>query len=50
MFREMRRKDRKLSTDKAKEILTNSEYGVLATIAEDDYPYGVQVHYIYKGD
>jgi len=47
MFREMRRKDRKLSTDKAKEILTNSEYGVLATIDDDDYPYAVPLHYVY---
>ena len=50
MFREMRRKDRKLSTDKTKELLKNSEYGVLSTMADNDYPYGVPVHYVFIED
>jgi len=50
MFREMRRQDRKLSTEKVKELLTNGEYGVLSTMADNDYPYGVPVHYVYKGN
>ena len=47
MFREMRRKDRELETSEALELLTEVEYGILSTIGEDGYPYGVPVSYVY---
>lgn len=50
MFCEMRRKDRELSRDKAKEILGGGEYGVFSSIGENGYPYGVPVNYIYYDD
>lgn len=50
MFYEMRRKDRLLTEKEAKEILSEGEYGVLSTIGEDGYPYGVPVNYVYLND
>ncbi|NLT94463.1 MAG: pyridoxamine 5'-phosphate oxidase family protein [Clostridia bacterium] len=47
MFREMRRKDRKLEKSEAVEILKNGEYGILSTAGQDGYPYGVPVNYVY---
>lgn len=47
MFREMRRKDRKLEDNDVIEILKNNNYGILSTVSEDGYPYGVPVSYIY---
>lgn len=50
MFREMRRKDRELKLSEASEILTKVEYGILSTIGEDGYPYGIPVNYVYYND
>ncbi|WP_426350553.1 pyridoxamine 5'-phosphate oxidase family protein [Alloiococcus sp. CFN-8] len=47
MFKEMRRKDRKLEPSAAEEILQKGEYGILSTIGENGYPYGVPVNYAY---
>lgn len=47
MIREMRRKDRKLKNDEAIEILKNNTYGVLSTVSENGYPYGVPINYIF---
>ncbi|APQ76949.1 pyridoxamine 5'-phosphate oxidase family protein [Clostridium botulinum] len=47
MFSEMRRKDRELKNDEAIEILKNNTYGVLSTISENGYPYGVPISYIF---
>lgn len=46
----MRRKDRESDVSTAKEILENGEYGVLATIGEDGYPYGVPVNFAFDGE
>ena len=43
----MRRKDRKLELSEVSEILTKGEYGILSTIGENGYPYGVPVNYAY---
>ena len=43
---EMRRSDRKISTDAAWEILEHGEYGVLSTIGQDNLPYGVPLSYV----
>ena len=44
MNEKMRRKDRKTTEERAYEILKNGEYGILSTIGEDGYPYGVPVN------
>ena len=41
MNEKMRRKDRETTEERAYEILKNGEYGILSTIGEDGYPYGV---------
>lgn len=46
MFREMRRKDRQLDQNLAIEILHQGDYGVLSTLGENGYPYGVPLNYI----
>ncbi len=48
MFREMRRKDRELSEAESIEILEKGDFGVLATICENGYPYGVPLNYVFK--
>ncbi|QCX34248.1 pyridoxamine 5'-phosphate oxidase family protein [Caloramator sp. E03] len=48
MFRELRRKDRKMEENESKIILSEGIFGVLSTIGEDGYPYGVPVNYVYK--
>ena len=50
MKREMRRKDRLLTEKEAREILSEGEYGVLSTMGENGYPYGVPVNYVYLND
>lgn len=47
MIREMRRKDRQLKESEAIEILKNNTYGVLSTINNEGYPYGVPLSYIF---
>ena len=46
MFREMRRKDRKLDHAQAIQILEEGEYGILSLWDENGYPYGVPLNYI----
>lgn len=50
MFREMRRKEKKLSDKEAIEILNSGEEGVLATIGKDSYPYAVPLNYAYHNN
>lgn len=50
MIREMRRKDRELKNDEAIEILKNNSYGILSTISENGYPYGVPISYIFSNN
>jgi nitroimidazol reductase NimA-like FMN-containing flavoprotein (pyridoxamine 5'-phosphate oxidase superfamily) len=47
VFRKIKLKERAISDDKALEILINGSYGVLSTIGEDGYPYGVPVNHVY---
>ena len=46
----MRRSDRKLPEDEARQILMQGEYGILSTIGEDGFPYGVPLSYAYDGE
>jgi nitroimidazol reductase NimA-like FMN-containing flavoprotein (pyridoxamine 5'-phosphate oxidase superfamily) len=47
MFREVRLKDQAVRDDQAIEILKRGSYGVLSTIGDDGYPYGVPLNYTY---
>lgn len=44
---QMRRSDRQMADDKALQLLQGAEYGVLTTIGEDGYPYGVPISFAY---
>jgi uncharacterized protein len=45
-FREVRRRDRAISEHEAREILARAEYGVLATVGDDGWPYAVPVNHV----
>jgi nitroimidazol reductase NimA-like FMN-containing flavoprotein (pyridoxamine 5'-phosphate oxidase superfamily) len=49
-FREVRRRDRALSENQAREILARAEHGVLATLGTDGWPYAVPVNHVLSGD
>lgn len=46
MFENMRRADRELGREEALAILEKAEYGVLSTLGEDGYPYGIPVSHV----
>ncbi len=48
MFRELRRIDKKMEEEKVEEILTQSDYGVLSVLGDDDYPYGIPLNFYYE--
>jgi nitroimidazol reductase NimA-like FMN-containing flavoprotein (pyridoxamine 5'-phosphate oxidase superfamily) len=50
MPRQLRRKDRAISTEQAMEILSKGEYGVLSTVDAENQPYGVPVNYVLVGN
>lgn len=50
MFREMRKKERELNNIEAVEILKKCDYGILSTVDEYGYPYGVPVSYVYANN
>lgn len=45
MFEQMRRKDREITEEESRNFLAQGEYGVLATVGEDGYPYGVPLSF-----
>jgi nitroimidazol reductase NimA-like FMN-containing flavoprotein (pyridoxamine 5'-phosphate oxidase superfamily) len=47
MFRKMRKKDRQLPQQEGLDILEKCDYGILATVGGDGYPYAVPVNYVY---
>lgn len=47
-MREIRRKDREISTEEASELLTTAEYGILSTVGADGEPYGVPLNYVWR--
>lgn len=47
MFSEMRRTDRQTTLEQAEQILFSSEYGTLATVCSNEYPYATPLSYIY---
>jgi len=50
MFRPIRRRDREVSEPDARQILARAEYGVLATVGEDGWPYAVPVNHLVEGN
>ena len=50
MFHEMRRKDRQINREEVIELLRQCDYGVLATISQNGYPYGVPISYVYMNN
>ena len=49
-FRDIRRTDRAVTEDLAREILARAEHGVLATVGADGWPYAVPVNHVLAGD
>ena len=47
MFREMRRKEKLMPMTAARKILTETEYGTLATMGQDGYPYATRLNFVY---
>ena len=47
MFREIRRKNREIDIDSAKQLLQSSRRGVPAVNGDDGYPYAIPINYIY---
>ena len=47
MFREMRRKEKLMPMEAARRILTEAEYGTLATMGQDGYPYATPLNFVY---
>lgn len=47
MFKEIRRKEKQLTVEECHEILSKAEFGTLATIGGDGYPYAVSVNYVF---
>ena len=47
MFREIRRKEKQLTLEECHRVLTKAEYGTLATMGADGYPYAVSVNYVF---
>ena len=46
----MRRNDREITSQEAREILDSGEYGILSTVDKDGQPYGVPLSYVHKSD
>lgn len=48
MFRSMRRKQKEISAEAAKQLLSTVRRGVLAVNGDDGYPYAVPVNFLYE--
>jgi uncharacterized protein len=48
MFKEMRRKDRSIDNEQAIKLLENGQFGILSTVGENGYAYGVPLNYVYQ--
>ena len=49
-MRDIRRSERALTEEQAREILARAEHGVLATVGADGWPYAVPVNHVLAGD
>jgi len=50
IFKEVRKAERQISKAAAFEILTACEYGILSTVGENGYAYGVPLSYVYRNE
>ena len=50
MFRELRKKKRELSKEDTIKVLKEGREGVLSTISENGYPYGIAINYVYHNN
>ena len=50
MLTEMRREDRRIGEEESLKILNEGLYGVLSTVGEGSYAYGVPLSYAYEQD
>jgi uncharacterized protein len=50
VFSQMRNIDQQLSEDENREILKRGEYGVLATLSQNGYPYTTPLNYVFYND
>lgn len=50
MFRELMRKNRKISTEECIDILKTTKRGVLSVNGDDEYPYGMPMNHWYDED
>lgn len=50
MFNEIRKRKRELSKENTIELLKEGREGVLSTISENGYPYGIAVNYVYHNN
>jgi nitroimidazol reductase NimA-like FMN-containing flavoprotein (pyridoxamine 5'-phosphate oxidase superfamily) len=48
MFRKIRRNEKQLTIEECNEVLIKAEYGTLATMGIDGYPYAVPVNYVFQ--
>ena len=46
----MRRKDREITVQEARELLDSCEYGVLSTVGTDGQPYGIPLSYVLRNN
>lgn len=49
-MKELRRKDKQITIEDAKDVLANASYGILSTVGEGDQPYGVPLNFVYRDD
>lgn len=50
MFRELTRKNKKISKEECFEILKNEKRGVLSVLGDNDYPYGMPMNHFFNED
>lgn len=50
MFRQIRRKNKEISIDDTRDVITNARIGVLAVNGDDGYPYAIPVNYLYDAE
>jgi hypothetical protein len=47
MFREMRKIEKKMQMAECERLLLEGEYGFLATVGKDGYPYAIALNFVY---
>ncbi len=49
-MKELLRKDKQISNEDARALLTRAVYGILSTVGADGQPYGVPLNFVYRDD